>query len=325
LNETRNRAPLTRTAGVLTTLGMLAAAIPVAAVTLTERFEPAPLSVNLDRAVASVAPALAPPLAAVVPSSPVRRAPRAAAAAAAAPAQQRPGSVAGTLRDASGAMLPGVQVTLTDAVSGKGPSTVSDPNGAFRFRDVAPASYRLEARLPGFATLLIELAVASGEDVQRSLTLRVGSLTETVTVTCVSGAAEAARYPQVLAFGERVATPRLFTVPRTWSFGQARGQAPPAQPPLRIGGQIAAPRQTKRVQPVCPSTPIGSGGAVILEATLGPDGMIKDVKVLRSAPGRPDIDQSAIDAIRQWEYTPTRLNNVPVPVIMTVTVVYAPN
>jgi len=325
LNETRNRAPLTRTAGVLTTLGMLAAAIPVAAVTLTERFEPAPLSVNLDRAVASVAPALAPPPAAVVPSSPVRRAPRAAAAAAAAPAQQRPGSVAGTLRDASGAMLPGVQVTLTDAVSGKGPSTVSDPNGAFRFRDVAPASYRLEARLPGFATLLIELAVASGEDVQRSLTLRVGSLTETVTVTCVSGAAEAARYPQVLAFGERVATPRLFTVPRTWSFGQARGQAPPAQPPLRIGGQIAAPRQTKRVQPVCPSTPIGSGGAVILEATLGPDGMIKDVKVLRSAPGRPDIDQSAIDAIRQWEYTPTRLNNVPVPVIMTVTVVYAPN
>ena len=322
LNETRNRAPLTRTAGVLTTLGMLAAAMPVAAVTLTERFEPPPISANLDRDLARVEPALAPP-AVVVPPPPVRRAPRAAAAAAT-PAQQRPGSVTGTLRDASGGMLPGVQVTLTDAVSGKGPSTVSDDTGAFRFRDVAPASYRLEARLPGFATLLIELAVASGEDVQRSLTLRVGSLTETVTVTCVSGAAGAARNATVLAFEERSATPRLFTVPRTWSFGQARGQAPPAQLPVRIGGQIAAPRQTKKVQPVCPSTPIGSGGAVILEATLGITGLITDVKVLRSSPGRPDIDQSAIDAIRQWEYTPTRLNNVPVPVIMTVTVVLAP-
>jgi TonB family protein len=78
------------------------------------------------------------------------------------------------------------------------------------------------------------------------------------------------------------------------------------------------------VQPACPSAPIGSGGVVILEATLGVGGLINDVKVLRSAPGRPDIDQSAINAIRQWEYTPTRLNNVPVPVIMTVTVVYAP-
>jgi outer membrane biosynthesis protein TonB len=46
--------------------------------------------------------------------------------------------------------------------------------------------------------------------------------------------------------------------------------------------------------------------------------------VLRSAPGRPDFDQSAIEAIRQWEYTATRLNNVPVPIIVTVTVVYAP-
>jgi TonB family protein len=222
-------------------------------------------------------------------------------------------------------VLPGVQVTLTDAVSGKGASTVSDGNGAFRFRDVAPSAYRLDARLPGFATLLVELRVASGEDVQRSLTMRVGSLQETVTVTCAAGAVAAAHLPSVFALEERPAAPRLFFVrDRVWSFGQARGQAPAAQLPIRVGGQIAAPRQTKKVNPVCPSAPIGSGGIVILEATLGVTGSITDVKVLRSAPGRVDIDQSAIDAVRQWEYTPTRLNNVPVPVIMTVTVVYAP-
>ena len=34
----------------------------------------------------------------------------------------------------------------------------------------------------------------------------------------------------------------------------------------------------------------------------------------------PLLDQAALDAVRQWEYSPTLLNGVPVPVIMTVTV-----
>jgi protein TonB len=40
------------------------------------------------------------------------------------------------------------------------------------------------------------------------------------------------------------------------------------------------------------------------------------VRVLR---GVPLLDAAAIDAVRQWEYTPTLVNGVPVPVIMTVT------
>lgn len=42
-----------------------------------------------------------------------------------------------------------------------------------------------------------------------------------------------------------------------------------------------------------------------------------DVKVLR---GLPLLDQAAIEAVRQWVNTPTLLNGVPVPVMMTVTV-----
>ena len=42
-----------------------------------------------------------------------------------------------------------------------------------------------------------------------------------------------------------------------------------------------------------------------------------DVKVLR---GLPLLDQAAIEAVRQWVYTPTLLNGEPVPVMMTVTV-----
>ena len=58
-------------------------------------------------------------------------------------------------------------------------------------------------------------------------------------------------------------------------------------------------------------------GMVILEAVIDAEGRVVNVKVLRSV---PMLDQAAIDAVRQWEFTPTRLNGVPVPVVMTVTV-----
>ena len=45
-----------------------------------------------------------------------------------------------------------------------------------------------------------------------------------------------------------------------------------------------------------------------------------DVRVLRSV---PLLDQAAIDAVRRWEFSPTRLNGVAIPVVMTVTVNFA--
>jgi protein TonB len=94
---------------------------------------------------------------------------------------------------------------------------------------------------------------------------------------------------------------------------------PPPTQPVRVGGQIKPPTKTKDVRPVYP--PIAQSarvqGVVIIEATIGPDGAVKDAKVLRSI---PLLDAAALDAVRQWVFTPTLLNGVPVPVIMTVTV-----
>jgi protein TonB len=44
---------------------------------------------------------------------------------------------------------------------------------------------------------------------------------------------------------------------------------------------------------------------------------VDNVRVL---PSIPPLDQAAIDAVRQWEYTPTLLNGLPVAVVMTTTV-----
>ncbi|MBI3932476.1 MAG: energy transducer TonB, partial [Acidobacteria bacterium] len=94
--------------------------------------------------------------------------------------------------------------------------------------------------------------------------------------------------------------------------------APPVQA-VRVGGQIKEPKPLKKTQPVYPDIAKQARvqGIVILECTISPQGKVTDVKVLR---GIPLLDTAAIEAVRQWVYTPTLLNGVPVPVIMTVTV-----
>jgi TonB family protein len=93
--------------------------------------------------------------------------------------------------------------------------------------------------------------------------------------------------------------------------------------PLRIGGKIQAPKKIKDVKPVYPAVAQSArvAGAVTIEATIGPDGKVTDAKVVHSI---PLLDQAALDAVRQWEYLPTLLNGVPVPVLVTVTINFTP-
>ena len=95
-------------------------------------------------------------------------------------------------------------------------------------------------------------------------------------------------------------------------------KVPPPEP-IRIGGNIRTPQKVKNVEPVYPQLAILSRieDVVIIEATIGPDGRLMDARVLR---GHQMLNQAALVAVRQWEFTPTLLNGVPVPVIMTVTV-----
>ena len=99
---------------------------------------------------------------------------------------------------------------------------------------------------------------------------------------------------------------------------------PPAVPPApkptyRAGGNIRPPAKVRHVPPVYP--PIAQqnkvAGTVILEAVIAENGRVRDVRVLRSV---PLLDQAAVDAVRQWHFTPTLLNGEAVPVVMTVTV-----
>jgi TonB family protein len=95
--------------------------------------------------------------------------------------------------------------------------------------------------------------------------------------------------------------------------------SPSGMVPVRVGGNIKTPTKVKDVRPVYPPDALAAGiqGVVILETTIDTEGRVSDAKVLRSI---PVLDDAALEAVRQWEFTPTEVNGMLVPVIMTVTV-----
>jgi len=95
---------------------------------------------------------------------------------------------------------------------------------------------------------------------------------------------------------------------------------PPVQPRIpRVGQGVREPKRISQVAPEYPELARRAGvqGTVILEAILDATGRVESVRVLRS---QPLLDDAAIRAVRQWRYSPTELNGVPVPVLMTITV-----
>jgi protein TonB len=84
---------------------------------------------------------------------------------------------------------------------------------------------------------------------------------------------------------------------------------------------VREPRRIAFVPPVYP--PIAASarieGTVILEAIIDETGSVTNLKVLKSI---PMLDAAAKEAVSRWRYSPTTLNGVNVPVIMTVTLTF---
>jgi hypothetical protein len=94
-------------------------------------------------------------------------------------------SIAGVVKDASGAVLPGVTVEAASPVLiEKTRTAVTDGTGLYRIPDLLPGSYTVTFTLSGFATLKRDgVEVAGGGVTTISESLRVGTVAETITVT----------------------------------------------------------------------------------------------------------------------------------------------
>lgn len=205
-------------------------------------------------------------------------------------AQDGPLPLSGVIYDPSGGVLPEAALTLEDERQNKWQAT-SDSTGRFEFPPVGVGKYVLEASLAGFRPLRQDLELAVARDWTRAVTLQVGTVQESITVR------------------EQRPKPRP-------GGPQASGPVP-----VRVGGNIRPPTKTKDVRPVYPVSmrEAGREGRVPLEAIIGRDGTVLSVRVA-TAQVHPDFAQAAIDAVKQWLFTPTMLNGKPVEVVMTVTV-----
>ncbi len=213
-------------------------------------------------------------------------------------------SLTGSIVDPMNGVLPGVTLVLTNPQTQAKYEVRTDATGRYEFVAVPAGDYLFEARLPGFASFSGKLTVGV-QNLQRDLTMDVGSLEETITVVSSRSAASTSA---PTAF--RAALPKRQKP--TCGSGAAAGVA--------IGGNIRAPVKLKDVRPVYPAHLAAQGveGTAILRAQIGTDGMIDQLEVV-SAP-HAELGHAAADAVRQWEFDETLLNCKPVAVSMKVTV-----
>src|SRR5919201_3365059 len=100
-------------------------------------------------------------------------------------AQTSNGSIVGAVKDASGAVLPGVTVEVASpALIERTRASVTDGQGLYRIGDLRPGVYTVTFTLPGFSTLKREgLELTAGFTATVNADLKVGELAETITVS----------------------------------------------------------------------------------------------------------------------------------------------
>ncbi len=99
-------------------------------------------------------------------------------------AQATTGSISGTITDESAAVLPGVTLLVTNVDTGVQRTQVSDENGRYRVLNLNPGTYTVTGELEGFTSVVRDsLVVAIGKDLLADIEMKIGGVTEQVTVT----------------------------------------------------------------------------------------------------------------------------------------------
>ena len=200
----------------------------------------------------------------------------------------------GVILDQHDRALPNTTVTLNDAVRNVKHETKTDANGHFELIGLPAGDYTYTAKQVGFRDLAGSLTL-SAQGLSRTLKMEVGTLQETIVVAGNDGAITSAHQTGAVAAKRPIDSCTTTT---------------------SVGGNIRAPHKVKDVRPGYP----GVDGHVDLAATIGIDGSVVDVQVVKA--DRPELAPAAIDAVRQWEFDSTLLNCVPIEVQMNVSVTF---
>src|SRR5712691_1632122 len=152
------------------------------------------------------------------------------------------GTIEGTVKDESNAILPGVTVTVTSPQLQVGLLTqVSDAAGDYKFVDLPACTYRLKAELTGFsASVHDDLRLTIGFHARVDLTLKLGAMEESVTVSGQSPVVDVTSTTASVAFTKDV----LDSIPRGRDLQNVFAMAPGVtQAVADVGGSTMAQRQ----------------------------------------------------------------------------------
>ena len=92
------------------------------------------------------------------------------------------GSIAGTVTDSTGAVIPGAIVSITNPVSGYTRSTTADATGQYGFPNLPFNNYHLVVTAPGFGAVTQDATISTGIPVTLKSTLQVGGAAQNITV-----------------------------------------------------------------------------------------------------------------------------------------------
>ena len=142
-------------------------------------------------------------------------------------AQERTGTITGELKDASGGVLPGATVVLTNKATGRVTTVVTDGSGMYR-ADLDPGVYTVRFEMSGFARQETpDVEIMLGRTFTINGTLKVGNMSEAVQVTAESS-------PQIdtrsTTIAHNVTAEEIDRMPKARSFQGIALTAPVGEP-----------------------------------------------------------------------------------------------
>jgi TonB family protein len=209
----------------------------------------------------------------------------------------------GTVLDQTGAPVANVPVALTNTSTRAKHEVRSDANGKIEFIPLPADAYSFEVTSPGFKKAGGTVTL-SGKRVTQDIKLNLGELQETVTIRGSANGSGEKPSTDEMKSSEFVATART-------KFQETVEGCKPST----TGGRVRPPHKIKDVKPIYPAN-VQATGTVLLKAVIGVDGTVKDVEVVQSASA--ELDQAAVEAVRQWLFDGTLLNCQPTEVVMNV-------
>ncbi|PYS37975.1 MAG: hypothetical protein DMG14_19370 [Acidobacteria bacterium] len=119
-------------------------------------------------------------------------------------------TLSGTVADATGALIPGVEITATQTGTGVVATVVTNESGTYRFASLQPGSYQVRALLPGFQPQTFQVTLGTSQQIRQNFTLQVGAVTQAVEV---SVAADQLLTAQSSSVGNAIAQKQVVDLP----------------------------------------------------------------------------------------------------------------